>query len=85
MLYILSNKDNEIQELDKLPKPKMVVYIVFSNKAKNKTIINGYRKFCAKNDIPFHVCYFVGEKYEPTLSCIAGIGSMFYKGTVMSL
>lgn len=85
MLYVLSNIDNEVQELSKLPKPDMVVFVVFSNKPKNKTTIATYGKYCSVNNIQYHVCYFVGEKYNATMTCLNGIGSMYYKGSIMVL
>lgn len=82
MLYILSNSNNEKCDLAKLPTPSIVVYVVFSNKPKNKTVINEYGKYCSRNDIPFNVCYFVGENYNSTIACLNGIGTMYGKGTV---
>ena len=85
MLYILSNTTNEMQDIEKFPKPEKVVYVVFSNKPKNKSIINTYRQYCKKNDVQFHVCYVVGENFEPTISSLNGLGTMYHKGTILPL
>jgi hypothetical protein len=85
MLYILSNNTNEKCDLTLLPEPDIVVFVVFSNKPKNKTTINEYGKYCSRNNIAFNICYIVGENYNPTIACLNGIGSMYGKGTVMVL
>ena len=85
MLYILSNRTNELQDLSKLQIPDMVLFVVFSNMPKNRSTISSYGKYCKANNIHFRICYIVGEDYKPTITCLNGIGSMYHKGNAFVL